>query len=387
MVGTFAQGGKAGGGVVETRPSIAENLANSGNPERNDAVSTAPAHPKAAVASLDRLAELIRSIEGKDQPINQRAVQLGWGDDRIPLLSGRLHEWIGVDDCPDSTIDDENPAREGDSVPTKVSRRSSNWTPPLLILAHLARQILLPLPLGESGGEGERAESLSFAPDQHSNYNTNTSSPQFPASSFISSSQPSSRSLPVSSPSSLPSLILWIGRRIWPHPRILADRAAIDRTLLSQSIFIDTPDLPSHVWAIDLALRSPAVIIVIADGSGLRLPHTRRLQLAAENSIQKNAGRGETGGVGGWLLLARPPWELSQRSAAVTRWFVQRARSPDQSPCFCIKLLRCKGTQRVTAAEADAHWFVDWNRETGRIHPSSALADRSRSSAHRQIAG
>src|SRR5262245_3565821 len=85
--------------------------------------------------------------------------------------------------------------------------------------------------------------------------------------------------------------VVWIGRRVWPYPRAPGMRA-----LLTRSIFVDAPTPGERVWAADVALRCRGAQAVIADASGLKMPESRRLQLAAG-----------AGGVMG--LLARPGWE------------------------------------------------------------------------------
>jgi hypothetical protein len=134
-------------------------------------------------------------------------------------------------------------------------------------------------------------------------------------------------------------LIIWIGRRIWPHAASLwraawpgCDDFSIAAQLLNRSVFINPPDDASRVWAIDLALRSAAVKVVLADGSRLKMAESRRLQLAAE--------RGKA-----LALLARPGWEVAELSAAATRWRVRRTPSSSSAPRWIVELLRCKQSQ------------------------------------------
>ena len=200
--------------------------------------------------------------------------------------------------------------------------------------------------------------------------------------------------------------VIWIGRRCWPHLRAivrnrdvmnvrrvplrsrgLMDESALehDRTLLERSLFIDPPDDASRLWAIDLALRSlgEAGGIVIADGSRLDMPATRRLQLAAE------AGRSIA-------LIARPPHELSELSAATTRWaaspFTASEMHGESSPRWIVQLLRCKGLRPTSAlgsfgrlresfgsfehATAWHRWAVEWNSAQGRVNQLADVVDR-----------
>jgi hypothetical protein len=172
--------------------------------------------------------------------------------------------------------------------------------------------------------------------------------------------------------------VIWIGRRIWPHPRALIRETAEGVVggvggLLCCSVFIDPPDDASRLWAIDLALRCPAVVAVVADGHGLELPQTRRLQLAAE----AGAALG---------LLSRPPGELERRSTASTRWRVRPALGP--RPRWAVELLRCKGAHRQTAAAmvdvggvggvgGQRTWTLELDRVKGVVSAPAEVGDRS----------
>ena len=167
--------------------------------------------------------------------------------------------------------------------------------------------------------------------------------------------------------------VLWIGRKVWPYPNALA---AESRALLSQSVFVDPPDEQSRLWAIDLALRCPSVTAVVADGQGLRIAHSRRLQLAAE--------------AGGTLaLLARPAWELPELSTATTRWRIWRAAARDDArrPRFELELVRRKGSDPASIERSRlgldplkhrGRWLVEWNREAGAVLELPDVVDRSR---------
>lgn len=137
--------------------------------------------------------------------------------------------------------------------------------------------------------------------------------------------------LSPSVPSSLSPFLIWIGRRCWPYGRsLIRGPHGEDRTLLQHSVFVDAPDIGARLWAIDLALRCPAVGVVVADGSGFDMAATRRLALAAA------AGNG-------LALLLRPPWEQRELSAATTRWLVLPEPSGAMTQRWRIEPLRCKG--------------------------------------------
>ena len=91
--------------------------------------------------------------------------------------------------------------------------------------------------------------------------------------------------------------IAWVGRRCWPYPPALVRRAPGSddaARALERAVFIDPASRAERVWAIETAARCTGVAAVIGDDSGLAMPESRRLQLAA----------GETP-----LLLARPERE------------------------------------------------------------------------------
>lgn len=156
-------------------------------------------------------------------------------------------------------------------------------------------------------------------------------------------------------------VVVWIGRRCWPNPHALI-RDARERTLLQRSLLVDPPDGAGRLWAIDLALRSPAVAAVIADGSGLDMPQSRRLQLAAEAGTAL-------------ALIARPHIEQRQLSAATTRWLVQPApvASPLRNPRWTVELLRCKGMQPDVNVRRS--WTLEWNGK-GVVNLSADVANR-----------
>lgn len=244
------------------------------------------------------------------------------------LVRGGVHEWLGTADG------------DGD--------RSAPWSPPVLLLAHLAERAV--------------ADAAARGLGRH---------------------------------------VVWIGRSVWPYPRVLGggcgvlevlkpagerphgagghglelelalhERAehfsAADGELFARSLFVDVdgrdeprrragrrsrsrrgerarPELGRKLWAIDTALRCPSVTAVVADGAGLDMAASRRLQLVAARS---NA----------LVLLARPPVERGEISAATTRWWIEREGAEELEELrediargvrWRARLLRAKGAQLV----------------------------------------
>ncbi|MGP1346840.1 MAG: ImuA family protein [Phycisphaerales bacterium] len=159
--------------------------------------------------------------------------------------------------------------------------------------------------------------------------------------------------------------IVWVGRSCWASLGSLRNPRVLER-----SVFVDPPNDADRGWAIDQALRCAAVACVIADGRGIDMGLSRRLQLAAA----------EGGAIG---LLARPPDEERALSAARTRWRV--APAPDGGACgvegaglagpahrswfpeprWTVELLRCKGVLQPTRHAR--RWVVRWSHDTGDV--------------------
>lgn len=137
-------------------------------------------------------------------------------------------------------------------------------------------------------------------------------------------------------------LLAWVGERSWPTPYL------IDLFLRhphwsweSSCLFIHT-EKNRRLWTITQLLQSPACLGVIADGSGLNLVATRRIQLAAQ---KQNA----------LCFLMRPPWDLERPSAAHTRWRIATDTEEIESPLktrWEVELTHAKG------APCPATWLL-----------------------------
>ncbi|MCC5786493.1 MAG: hypothetical protein JJU33_07320 [Phycisphaerales bacterium] len=162
--------------------------------------------------------------------------------------------------------------------------------------------------------------------------------------------------------------VLWIGRRVWPTPAALVHRpgrCGEDRSLLERSLFVDAHNAGEALWAADTALRSCGAGVIVADGSGLDMASTRRLQLAAEASGSGGAGV---------CLLARPSREIRSLSAAATRWLVEPDRSDEEDrPGWAVRLLRRKG---LRPEEGHTRWVVRSCHATGDVRVVAVTADR-----------
>lgn len=162
--------------------------------------------------------------------------------------------------------------------------------------------------------------------------------------------------------------VLWIGRRCWPYPPALVHPGG-DADLLERSVFVDPPTRDERLWAIDVALRSPAALVVVADGRGLTMAHSRRLQLAAE-----------AGGALG--LIARPHRDLGEISAAATRWLVSPGPQDAARPAdatWTVELLRRKGLRPIS--EDARRWTVRVDDAARLVSVDAQLPDRPAATA------
>lgn len=167
--------------------------------------------------------------------------------------------------------------------------------------------------------------------------------------------------------------VVWIGREIWLYPSALreANTRGLVEGILSSSLFVRAACPAKRLWAADLALRSRAAAVVIVDGSTFDFTATRRLQFAAETG-------------GSLCLLARPPWEQAQLSAAKTRWRVECRPSPHFAPRWTVQLLRCKGVQPTAGASCGRTWTLELHRATRALRVVSDVLDGSGSAKAEQ---
>lgn len=153
--------------------------------------------------------------------------------------------------------------------------------------------------------------------------------------------------------------IMWIGACVWPFASALARGSSAWHRL---SVFVSPSRREERIWAIDCALRCPGVGVVVANASGLTMPESRRLQLAAE--------------AGGTLgLLLRPPRELASLSVARTRWRLRPLSTHTTDPHWTLELLRCKGMRPAT--EDARRWVVHHSHATSHVHLVPDAAGRA----------
>jgi len=149
--------------------------------------------------------------------------------------------------------------------------------------------------------------------------------------------------------------VVWVGERVWPYPHGLCGGPGGPGIpgVLGGSLFVEVANVADRLWAIDLAARHPGVSMVAADGSGLSMAATRRLQLAAEAA-------------GTLVLLARPMSDRTLLSAAATRWLLTPMVSETERPAWLLEQLRCKGVRRGIDMEGQRKWRLEGMRNRGK---------------------
>lgn len=111
--------------------------------------------------------------------------------------------------------------------------------------------------------------------------------------------------------------------------------------LLSRSIFIDPPSQHHMLWAIDTALRSSAVAVVVAPLRCSNFILSRRSAIAARH-----------GGTIGCFIGSISDHPVI--SAAASRWSVRPIPSESQQPRFELELVKYKG-----APPAQTRWIIE----------------------------
>ncbi|MCG3121888.1 MAG: hypothetical protein GIKADHBN_00260 [Phycisphaerales bacterium] len=155
--------------------------------------------------------------------------------------------------------------------------------------------------------------------------------------------------------------LIWIGREVWPYAPALSARGVSPRRCL----FVRARREQDRLWAADLVLRSGTVSasggVLVVNGSRFDIAATRRLQLAAEAS-------------GGVCIVARPPWEASELSAAGTRWLVSCAAGGSAGvKRWKVELVRCKAGGGM-AGDGRA-WVVERDHATGGMRVAGDVRD------------
>jgi len=144
-----------------------------------------------------------------------------------------------------------------------------------------------------------------------------------------------------------PPRILWIGKRSWPSPPALAALSSLhnshSQSFFEHSIFIDPHNDATTLWAIDLALRSCAVDLVVAACPPISRTTTQRLSLAAQK-------------YGTTALLLRTYNSHATPSCAASRWIVTPTPTTHCAPSWKLSLAKLRGGLLVRG-----EWLVHIN--------------------------
>jgi protein ImuA len=175
-----------------------------------------------------------------------------------------------------------------------------------------------------------------------------------------------------------PRKILWISRQGDLYPPALAGQGLDPGRFL----LVRAKNDAEVLWAMEEGLRCRRLAAVVGEVEGLDRLAGRRLQLAAEASLDgqgPEAGLDETRAVTAFALHRRfrPPRAGRAPSAALSRWRVTAASSNDDlgesfigRPCWRLDLLRCRGA-------APGTWQVEWDDAACGFSLAPALCDRS----------
>ncbi len=143
--------------------------------------------------------------------------------------------------------------------------------------------------------------------------------------------------------------VLWIA----PEPEAWPPGLARYGLSPAELVLVRAPHPTDGLWAMEEALRCPAIAGALLDLSEIDLTAARRLQLAAE-----------AGGALG--LLLRPDTDNPGPSAALTRWKISTLPGDSSSPHHLgdprwhIELLRGRGT-------APRAWSATWRTTTDQL--------------------
>lgn len=131
---------------------------------------------------------------------------------------------------------------------------------------------------------------------------------------------------------------VWIGRGCWPSPHFLIDREVWDKgdmygstSMLTNSLFVDPPSDKLTLWAIETALQSSSVSLVVAACPTISRTTSQRL---AHTAKQGNTT----------ALLLRQAKDITKASYAHSRWAVAPYRTSNETPHWTLRLQRMKGS-------------------------------------------
>lgn len=165
--------------------------------------------------------------------------------------------------------------------------------------------------------------------------------------------------------------LLWVARQADLHGPGLAAMGLDPGGL----ILVQADGDREVLWAMEEGLRCGALAGVAGEVAELTPTAGRRLQLAAEASL--DAAAPETMGVTAFALHRRfrPPRRDRAASAALSRWRITAAASRDElgppfigRPRWRLDLLRCRGA-------APGSWQVEWDDAACGFSLAAALRD------------
>lgn len=165
-------------------------------------------------------------------------------------------------------------------------------------------------------------------------------------------------------------ITVWIGRDRWPTPY------ALPEDLRAHAYFLQPRTEKQFLWALDAALRSPAVGAVVTHYDRLPFTLSQRFALATRTS----------GAIG---IFTRPQHALTAPSAAPFRWQITPlpVASDELAPPVRWKVTLLKAKQ---ALPQNNTWIVDYEDETFSLRVPSTMvrgSSEALTEAHRTAFG
>lgn len=149
--------------------------------------------------------------------------------------------------------------------------------------------------------------------------------------------------------------IMWIGSRCWPTPVMLSSYQTLCEThFLTQCLFINPPNDKTTLWAIETALRSRAIRLVIACCPRISRSTTQRLALAARSHKST-------------AILLRHIDDIDTPTHALSRWVTAPTPSTNGLPSWNLALHKYKGLRAQHSSWCISlrdTWCTDYTKAT-----------------------
>jgi hypothetical protein len=194
------------------------------------------------------------------------------------------------------------------------------------------------------------------------------------ASNTYSSTTSPSDHLPRELTKKLPYLI-WIGKDTWPSPFLLHQLLGAhfpSNEIEQRCIFVDPPNQRIALWAIENALRTPSIAVVIASCASLSFATSRRFSLAART-------------YGTLGLLLRASSYIHETTSSYSKWVVWHSAlhahglnrsSPSSSQLSSSTLTKATLSNLAETSSTHPSWNISLQRIKGSMpHPAEWIIE------------